>query len=356
MRIWILFLVVLLATTAHAETVSLVASQDNTIYSDGDGTLSNGSGDHFFVGRVAPQGNNALRRGLLAFKDLGEIPSGATIESVRLHVRMNKEASAATNVRLFRLTSDWGEGASEAARPEGKGAAAEAGDATWMHRFFDQEMWDTPGGDFASGSSAQLMIGDVGDYTFGSSSGMVSDVQAWLDNPASNFGWILIANESATSARRFSSRHNSSANNRPVLEITYSAPTVDPVPDEFDFSGIWFDFDLDGEGYNVYKTPVGWLIYFFGYSADGDFLWITSDVVVIDELFYGQAYEFPMFIGEPGTFDDPTPSSELKPYGTLTVIINNCLEGLFTLDGLDGMKVSVVDKLVGVEGTTCVDD
>jgi hypothetical protein len=135
-----------------------------------------------------------------------------------------------------------------------------------------------------------------------------------------------------------------------VLEVTFTT-TGSP----FDFSGIWWDSTQDGEGYNVYKTPFGWLIYFFGYSAAGEFLWITSDLVQLDELIFGQAIEFPMLIGVPGSFDNPAPSNQLQPYGILTVIFSGCDEGVFTLDGLDGVKVSNVIKLAGVEDTTCLE-
>jgi hypothetical protein len=350
MRALLLILAILVSSAASADIVSIVASQDNTIFDDGNGTLSNGSGNHIFAGRTA---NQAIRRGLIAFKDLSAIPDGATIESVRLHLRMNRQASAATNVNLLRLNSDWGEGASDAAGQEGRGIQAQSGDATWIHTFFDQSTWNTQGGDFAEVASAQRMINDVGDYTFGSTNAMVNDVQDWLDNPGSNFGWILIANENATSARRFSSRENGSAGDRPTLEIEYSVASDTILVG--DISGIWFDTLLDGEGYNVYKTPVGYLIYFFGYSASQNFLWITSDLVVIEEWVVGQDYEFPMFIGVPGTFDNPTPATELQPYGLLIVNLNGCGEGTFILDGDDGMKVSNTIKLVGVDDTSCTE-
>jgi hypothetical protein len=58
-------------------------------------------------------------------------------------------------------------------------------------------------------------------------------------------------------------------------------------------------------------------------------------------------------IGKPGTFDNPTPSTELTPYGTLSVTFYDCGSGQFILDGLDGKKTSNVIKLIGVDGTSC---
>ena len=115
-----------------------------------------------------------------------------------------------------------------------------------------------------------------------------------------------------------------------------------------------FDPALDGEGYLIYQTKAGWLIYYFGYSADGGTRWLISDLVKLDELVFGEPFELDMVYGEPGTFGEPTPSTELKPYGTLSVTFYDCLSGQFVLDGIDGKKTSDVTKLIGVDGTICV--
>ncbi|HMB60002.1 MAG TPA: DNRLRE domain-containing protein, partial [Xanthomonadales bacterium] len=319
----------------------------NTLYEEPMGNLSNGAGDHFFVGRTAGM---EIRRGLIAFKDLSAIPNGAIVSSVKLHLNLSREDSVATTVNLVPVTSNWGEGASHAGGNEGAGANPAAGDATWLHTMYDTDFWNTSGGDFIEIPSASLLVDDEGSYTFGSSSEMVANVQDWKDGLMPNFGWILIADEDATTSKRFDSRNNSDSAFQPVLEVEFSA-----TGSSFDFSGIWYDPSLDGEGYNVYKTPFGWLIYFFGYTADGQILWVTSDLVQLDQLLFGQPIEFPMLVGVPGTFADPSPSSELIVYGTLTVIFNSCTTGFFTLDGLDGIKASQVVKLVGVEGTNCLE-
>jgi hypothetical protein len=53
---------------------------------------------------------------------------------------------------------------------------------------------------------------------------MTKDVQEWLDNPSSNFGWIVIGDEvDSNSVRRFST----SPGTEPVLEVEF---TPVPVP------------------------------------------------------------------------------------------------------------------------------
>jgi hypothetical protein len=121
---------------------------DNTLYEDPLGQLSNGSGQYIFVG-VSNQ--PALRRATLRFDIAGsEIPAGSTIDSVRLTLHMSRSNAGPTTVSLHRLAAAWGEGASDASGPEGQGIGAAAGDATWIHTFFDTNQWTNPGGDFAT--------------------------------------------------------------------------------------------------------------------------------------------------------------------------------------------------------------
>lgn len=351
MHIFVILLFSIFTGTALAETVTIEASQDNTLYESPQGALSNGAGTFLFSGLTV---NAGLRRAVIAFKDLSAVPAGATITSAKLHLYLNKEDSGATMMELLRLQSDWGEGASDAPSPEGKGATAQTGDATWNHTFFDSMTWNTPGGDFSQTPRAQMMTGGIGAMVFGSTAAMVGDVQDWLDNPEGNFGWILLANETEKSAKRFTSREGGTESRRPRLEIEYSmesGPT--PVPGS-DFSGPWFDPDSDGEGYLVFNTPAGWLIYFFGYSTDGDRLWLVSNLLDIENLVLGQAYEFSMLVGTPGSFEMPTPSADLESWGTLQVLLADCVSGVFVLDGVDGMKTSNVTKLIGIEGSTCM--
>lgn len=100
--------------------------------------------------------------------------------------------------------------------------------ATWEHTFFDSAFWKTDGGDFVPASSAAQTIDLEGPYSFGPTDGMRDDVQAWLDDPASNFGWIMIEplpGPFATS-KRFDSRHLPDTTKRPKLVITYSLGVI----------------------------------------------------------------------------------------------------------------------------------
>jgi Ca2+-binding RTX toxin-like protein len=57
---------------------------------------------------------------------------------------------------------------------------------------------------------------------------MVADVQSWLDDPSTNFGWLLRADEGLTSSKAFASREAADAAQRPVLTIAYTEASPAP--------------------------------------------------------------------------------------------------------------------------------
>jgi spore coat protein A len=218
-----LALVCLVVPAAAAqEVVDLSPTKDNTLYEDSSGAISNGQGAYLFSGRTQ---NAELRRAVIAFDPATSIPAGSTIQSVTLSLEITRvKNNNEQTISLHRLTADWGEGASDAEGEEGGGAAAEPGDATWLHTFHDTAFWAAEGGDYDGTSSASTPVGATGTYTW-TSTAMEQDVQAWLDTPASNFGWILIGNEAADrSTKRSNSRQNNDTNKRPVLTVSYFPP------------------------------------------------------------------------------------------------------------------------------------
>jgi hypothetical protein len=216
------------ASSVSAAIINLTPSKDNTLYEydPADGDRSNGAGFHFFAGETAM---GELRRGVLAFDIAGHIPAGSTILAVTLSMNMSRTAlDTARTVELHKLLADWGEGTSHAPGEEGDGAPATPNDATWRHRFFDTIFWTNQGGDFSTTVSASQSVGPIGQYAW-TSAQMVADVQSWLDNPGTNFGWLVLGDESTiATAKRFDSRGSASP---PMLTIQYiPGPRVLPTP------------------------------------------------------------------------------------------------------------------------------
>ena len=214
-------------SVAIADIINISPIKDNTLYEydPAEGDVSNALGNHFFAGETAM---GELRRGVLAFDIAGNIPAGSTILGVTLSLNMSRTGSdTPRTVELHKVLADWGEGTSVAPGEEGDGAPATPNDATWRHRFFDTIFWTTEGGDFSATSSASQSVGAVGMYMW-SSPQMIGDVQSWLNNPATNFGWLVLGDESDTlTAKRFDTRESASP---PVLTIQYTPGVPRPTP------------------------------------------------------------------------------------------------------------------------------
>ncbi len=210
-------------TPVPADVVVLTPSRDNTMFSNGN---SNGLGDAIFSGRTGSFGGLTVQRGLLAFDVAGSLGAGSTIISARLEMVLvlTSIMGGQESHSLHRVSADWGEGTSIAFG--GTGALPTAGDATWTHTFYPDQFWLASGGDFSATISASQTVGTaLGAYTWGSTPQMVADVQGWLDDPSSAYGWALLGDEvTPNSAKRFASKEIVDAALRPRLVIEFTPP------------------------------------------------------------------------------------------------------------------------------------
>lgn len=214
--------VLLAAGAATADVVEIDAAKDNTLYEDDEGLRSNGAGDHLFAGITD---DDSTRRGLIAFDVEAAVPSGSTITSVTLTLNMSQTMAGPQTIKLHRASMDWGEGKSDADGGEGGGAEPMSDDVTWSHTFFDTDYWATQGGDFAPNASGSTVVNSFDLYTWGSTPEMVADVQGWLDDPSTNFGWAVIGNESdEATTKRFDTRENPGQGTNPLLTVEFTPP------------------------------------------------------------------------------------------------------------------------------------
>jgi spore coat protein A len=227
-----LFCCALVSAAANAATITISPSADTTIYQGVDPLTgenfevnSCGAGSNFFVGNT----NDGLqRRTLVSFDIAAAVPAGSTINSVTLTMEINRSGdNVDAPMELAPVQLAWGEGLvnCDSARGGGTGLPAETGDATWLDAEFQLVNWGTAGGDY-TGTSASATVGTAGSAVWDSAANpaMVTDVQAWLDTPAGNFGWIVIGDESRSSTtRRIFSREGRTP---PTLIIDFT-PTGD---------------------------------------------------------------------------------------------------------------------------------
>ena len=204
-----------LSSPARAAVVTVSAAHDNTLFEDAAGVLSSGAGEGIFAGN---NGQSVTRRALVIFDVAGAIIEPAIIDSVELWLNVNSAPnSTPQEMTVHRALASWGEGASVSTG--GSGAPAEAGDATWLHRFYPDTFWSTAGGDFESAPSAVATVGPIGLHVW-KSAALAEDVTDWLVAPSQNFGWLIRAPEDAASTvRRFDSRETETG---PTIVIYYT--------------------------------------------------------------------------------------------------------------------------------------
>ncbi len=225
----ILLLTSLFTLSGQAATLQVTSSKDNTLYETADGSLSNGAGNYAFIGTTGNFDGQNKRRALYQF-DLSSIPANSVINSVMVSFMISRapDAAMSASADLHLVLTDWGEGVSFSGGPGGAGTASTINDATWIHTFYDTQLWTTPGGDFSSTVSATTNLGtsDNITITFQSNNDLIADVQLWVDTPEQNFGWIMLGDENNTqNARRLNTHEHNSG--QPELIIDFTAP--DPI-------------------------------------------------------------------------------------------------------------------------------
>lgn len=266
-RLWLVTLTALLSLSAHfdnAASAAIVnlgahfgtATRDTMIFAN---QVNNGAGGApgFFSGTNS--GANGVRRGLLSF-DVSSIPTGSIITGVELTLYIGQVAGSGGGtgpggtlnpvIGLHEVFVPWGEantGASTADNVSGigQGQPAQVGDATWLERFSDgdnatlSDAWAAPGGlagvDFDATASVNSVQGNLryDQSKWLSTPALVADVQGWLDNPATNFGWMLVnTNETGTQTfRGFYSRNF----DPPSIPTSPLIPTGSPLTEVADF-------------------------------------------------------------------------------------------------------------------------
>lgn len=195
--------------------------EDTSIFSENEN--AGGGIDGLFSGtiRTSPFHRRALLR-----VDLSALPPGSVVESATLELVVERSGGffGDFDIGLYRIREDWAAGAAMSPDTEGgAGAPASTGDATWISNLHEISLWENPGGDFVEEASAFAAAGVEGEIAVWSGDGLRDDVQRWLDDPSSNYGWVAISaiEGELQRVKRFYS--SEAAGNRPRLTVVLSA-------------------------------------------------------------------------------------------------------------------------------------
>ena len=213
------------AVNSRADTINLPVSAETFLFS---GAPDHNAGAHAWFDAGA-DGHGDVRRGLARF-NLSGIPAGSVINAATVQFTVTKVPAAGavdSTFDLIRLTAAWNEGN----KSGNGGSPATAGEPTWNARQFGASAWTTAGAraDAAASASASTAVSGAGAYSW-SSPALAADVQFWLDNPAQNFGWLLVSQDEASfrSVRGFAARENGASAG--TLQIDYTPLIVPNVP------------------------------------------------------------------------------------------------------------------------------
>jgi hypothetical protein len=218
-------------------TAVMGALKDNTIFENVPNNSGGGAAGIFSGTNNTP----SKRRGLIAFNIAGSVPAGATITGVELSMYLaNAPNTNNQTIELHRMLFNWGENTADASSPAingaGNGVAALFGDATWNENFFGTSTWTSLGTTTAPGATNAFSATASGTAVVGgpmdnqqkwlSTSALISDVQGWLNNPATNFGWAIVnANETSIATMKAFYSHQATLSNGGVA----GSPAIDPT-------------------------------------------------------------------------------------------------------------------------------
>ena len=133
-------------------------------------------------------------------------------------------------------------------------------------------------------------------------------------------------------------------------KVTKGQMLLNATRDGGPYSGLWYDPQMDGEGYNVISGDFATIIFYYGNTDDGERLWLMSDNYYQD-IEDGTQYEVNVYQITDGDFYHP--SANAKVWGTLNARFDTCTQGRIILEGEDGSKTSDIVKLASVAESGC---
>jgi hypothetical protein len=252
-----------------------------------------------------------IRRALLRFDLTGQVPAGVVIQSatLTLTVTMIPMTPANSVFDVRRVLQSWTEGG-----------------VTWNSRQ-PGAPWQVPGvtgsADSAAGPSSSVFVTGTGQYPFPVTASLTADVQAWADNPAANFGWLLISEDESTprTARHFGAREDPA--NAPVLVIDYSlaplAITTQPQ-DQSVVTGESATFNVAASG----APPLSYQWFFATKALAGQ----TSGSLVLNNVQTNQAGGYSVVVSNPsGSVTSRVATLTVSPPGPIVVSITSPTNG-----------------------------
>ena len=202
----------MLAFQSGVAPTAAYAGATDTVLAENQATTNAGRSGTVQIDRDVPSGSGQSEVGLLRF-DLTALPATAVVSAATLSVTVTNQTSGA-GYSLFAASRTWSET-----------------EATWRNAAAGAA-WASAGArgasDHATTVLGTLLPTAVGAYTINLNAAGVAVVQAWVNTPSSNHGFVI---DAATNqdGLGFASSDATPASTRPRLVVSYEAPTtLDP--------------------------------------------------------------------------------------------------------------------------------
>jgi hypothetical protein len=218
---------------AQALTTNLVPVADTDLW---QGAPDNNLGHQSYM-PIGTSNFGNRGRGLVKF-DLSRIPASATVNSATMTLKIVFDHDGSLAIAVHRMLRDWTEGTGIGGPGGGDiGSAAQTGEPTWNNRAHPDMGWGAAGGsagvDFAS--AASVSVTPAGAAVTFSSATLTAEVQAFVTDASTNFGWLVKHVNEGTGfngGRRIATREDSL--NTPTLVVDYTVPSPPNPPTIFE--------------------------------------------------------------------------------------------------------------------------
>ncbi|MGA9573239.1 MAG: hypothetical protein WBS20_04740 [Lysobacterales bacterium] len=115
-------------------------------------------------------------------------------------------------------------------------------------------------------------------------------------------------------------------------------------------NGVFYDPNNSGHGFDFNMTEYGLIIYYYGHTVNGERLWLISSAFA-EPVVFNSPVTLTMFEVINGTFGNP-----IKPetsWGSLTLTLTDCDNGVAVLDGIDGKFEMNFTRGAGLKNISC---
>jgi disulfide oxidoreductase YuzD len=179
-----------------------------------DTHLLSGSPNNNYGSEINLSADGSPDESMLLYWDLTDIPIGGSIQTVDFTYQVTN--STTQDYEIYRLHRAWNEG-----------------EATW-NEYATGQSWQISGAEGTS-DRGTISLGSIdgssnGNYTISMNTEGISVVQSWVDDPSSNYGFIIMDYINATNGLEISSRETGTISNRPELTVTYSSSAEPNIP------------------------------------------------------------------------------------------------------------------------------